>query len=547
MLFTRLWMVLLAAVAGLSIVLTSFVRAAYEHDRESDAAVMLTGDRKVIEQFLRYEARTRLDDLAPVSSNPALVTLMVNAARRTDDRPATIGTAISSKLLELNSNLGPLRGEILVAVDVRGVIVGQVSPTVGDTASYLGGITLVDRAINGYVRDDVWEIGGRAYRMSARPIISQGQYYVGAIVHGMEINDRFAQTVAQIAPGASVVVFSSEGPVGAFVPVPEAGANPSPQAAVLADQFRAVHTREDWRAHGATDAIAVPGHTGLVVYGALPGLVGAGGGGFAVGRALPTLPFSALLHPSKQDLKRVPWPFIFTLVFGSIALGMLFMYREFDAQRSKLAKALGGLKQEGNDRLDPLVVGGFARELAVATNDGIDEVVKREIDRAAGRRRSMGELENMLSAVPSQPQAPRFPDMPGGGGGGPPPPPPNAMRTPGTPPPNVKRPVDEDDQPTNIAKIPPEIKAIAPGVPGRDSISGMTPAEELKHWHEVFEQFVKTRKECGEPTDSLAFEKFTTTLQRHKDQLVAKTQCRSVRFQVYVKDGKATLKASPVR
>nr|HRC77368.1 hypothetical protein [Kouleothrix sp.] len=52
------------------------------------------------------------------------------------------------------------------------------------------------------VRDDLWEVSGQAYRMAARPIISQGRYYVGAIVHGMALNDAYANTVAQLVPGA---------------------------------------------------------------------------------------------------------------------------------------------------------------------------------------------------------------------------------------------------------------------------------------------------------------------------------------------------------
>ena len=75
----------------------------------------------------------------------------------------------------------------------------------------------------------------------------------------------------------------------------------------------------------------------------------------------------------------------------------------------------------------------------------------------------------------------------------------------------------------------------------------MTSEEEDRHWHDVFEEFVSRKRECGEATDTLVFEKFTATLQRHKEQLVSRTKCRAVRFTVQVKDGKATLKAIPVR
>ncbi len=55
------------------------------------------------------------------------------------------------------------------------------------------------------------------------------------------------------------------------------------------------------------------------------------------------------------------------------------------------------------------------------------------------------------------------------------------------------------------------------------------------------------RRRCGENTGDLAFERFLTKLTRNRDNLIKKYSCRTVRFQVYEKDGKAALKATPVR
>ncbi|HYG69162.1 MAG TPA: MXAN_5187 family protein, partial [Anaeromyxobacteraceae bacterium] len=67
------------------------------------------------------------------------------------------------------------------------------------------------------------------------------------------------------------------------------------------------------------------------------------------------------------------------------------------------------------------------------------------------------------------------------------------------------------------------------------------------HWREVFEDFLRIRRECGEAADGLSYERFRAKLEKNRDQLVAKYACRTVRFHVYVKDGKAALKATPVR
>jgi hypothetical protein len=63
----------------------------------------------------------------------------------------------------------------------------------------------------------------------------------------------------------------------------------------------------------------------------------------------------------------------------------------------------------------------------------------------------------------------------------------------------------------------------------------------------VFDDYVATRAKCGEPTLGLSVDKFRTKLEANRQQLVAKYGCRTARFSVYVKDGKAAIKATPVR
>jgi sRNA-binding regulator protein Hfq len=70
--------------------------------------------------------------------------------------------------------------------------------------------------------------------------------------------------------------------------------------------------------------------------------------------------------------------------------------------------------------------------------------------------------------------------------------------------------------------------------------------EEEAHFQEVFQQFLETKRQCGEPVVGLTFEKFVVTLRKNKEQIVAKHGAAQVRFTVYVKDGKAALKARPI-
>src|SRR5690606_25641251 len=73
------------------------------------------------------------------------------------------------------------------------------------------------------------------------------------------------------------------------------------------------------------------------------------------------------------------------------------------------------------------------------------------------------------------------------------------------------------------------------------------PGSEAAAWRAVYEQFVQLKRECGEALDGFTYEKFENTLRKNRDALIARHGASKVRFSVYVKDGKAALKASPVR
>jgi hypothetical protein len=113
------------------------------------------------------------------------------------------------------------------------------------------------------------------------------------------------------------------------------------------------------------------------------------------------------------------------------------------------------------------------------------------------------------------------------------------------------------------APAPAARGAIAPPPPPPGVPSLTTPAEALQgaaraaapseaadeetHWREVFRDFLRVRQECGEAAEGLTFDRFRQKLESNKSALLTKYGCRTVRFQVYVKEGKAALKATPVK
>jgi hypothetical protein len=98
----------------------------------------------------------------------------------------------------------------------------------------------------------------------------------------------------------------------------------------------------------------------------------------------------------------------------------------------------------------------------------------------------------------------------------------------------------------------PEMPAVAlpkppPTAPPPRVASAMAQVSDEQHFQEVYREFLATREKCGEAADGLTFEKFAGKLRKNREQLIQKYSCRTVRFQVYVKEGKAALKATPVK
>ena len=141
------------------------------------------------------------------------------------------------------------------------------------------------------------------------------------------------------------------------------------------------------------------------------------------------------------------------------------------------------------------------------------------------------------------PSAPKPPSVGGANAGARPPVPP-PLPPPHLPPsypaPQDAETEEEDDEATMVGAVPAAVMAQATG--DHDAIP-----DETAVWLAVYDDFIRTKKQCGEPTDGLTYEKFAHTLKKNRDALIQKHSCKRVKFSVYVKEGRASLKATPVK
>lgn len=112
--------------------------------------------------------------------------------------------------------------------------------------------------------------------------------------------------------------------------------------------------------------------------------------------------------------------------------------------------------------------------------------------------------------------------------------------------PLVAEPLPSAEPLLSAEPLPPEPAPIEQPAPVAESAAPAGGGDEA-HWRQVFEEFLLIRRQCGEPADGLTYEKFRQKLMKNRDSLIQKYGCKVVRFQAYVKDGKAALKATPVR
>jgi hypothetical protein len=250
--------------------------------------------------------------------------------------------------------------------------------------------------------------------------------------------------------------------------------------------------------------------------------------------------------------KNVPSLFLLLGVFVIAGAGLVFSFFEhtrplmaFRAEARKLAD--GKL-----DTLQPSRFRGAYKQIAADLNDGVEKLVVK-----GGGSRRAADLEQVLGPIPAQPSMSAF-SVPGPAGDGLA----SSPKLPSAPvskaslpkPPASKASLPE--APARSKPLPPTPKPSEPiGEPAEEleelvpasEVAASAPVDEPAHWRRVFEEFLALKKQCNEPTSSLTFEKFQGTLERNKAALVARHQCTHVKFTVYLKDGKAALKASPVK
>jgi hypothetical protein len=544
--------------------------------------------------MFKVDAHKWIDRVSKLGRD-AIVSDSLDAASRGSGEWGVLHKTLQDRFRALIPDMTAGGIETLVAMDGKGRVVARIGDNDKEYGDYIGGAEAIADALRGYLSDDVWGTGGTLVRVAAAPVLSKNRdRIVGAIYVGAETGENLVERLKKnldvdVALLLRGKVIAATRPTTDLIRLPEL-------VEKHAAEIEKVKRTPAIPLEAGKDSV-------LAVAAPFPGQAGQQQAYYVLLGMQPAksdLP-SLLSHTSSDDLKwgNFPWIQLLAGLAAMIGVGLFLQRREVEGPLDQLRKDLGQLARGEMQKLLDSRYGGKFGGLARDVNAAMErythapaapsEMAGKDLNAILGGKPAAGgstfDLPSKDSAFHGSDLPPAFGPPPAAAFAPPPPPafappPPAAFAPPPAPAPSlgaagglggglgaksgggfaggkvpgIKSTAWAPPPPTAPAASLPSA-ALGGGDEEQDppdnEATRVVPynedEEEAAHFAHVYDEFVQTKKNCGEPQAGLTLEKFLQKLRDNKAALVAKHGCRTVRFSVYVKDGKAALKATPVR
>ncbi len=577
----RVWLVLLALVCGLGIALAMLAPRGVGEELDHELDNRLERTQNAAALLLRVNARKWIDTSARIASDAVLAESLDQATRGPADLQLVHKT-VQDRLRSFNEQM---KVDLLLSTDARGRVIARVGV---DAAIYKDGIegySVIADALRGLRGDDTWSIAGKLYRVAASPVILRDRY-VGAVVIGQEATTELAESMKSMLK-TEVVMLLRGRVIASTAPLP------------ILDQLPGVasaHAEELGRA-ARTAAVSLGGYA--VVLGSFVGEASEHQATFALcAPRHPVVTLPALLQSlMKRDPRTLPWRALLPVgggTLGAIILGLVLVSAFGSGPQRRLAREAQALARGELQRLPDESHPGDLGVVARATNSTIERITNRVRAEARLAQPELPPRPVELPAAPPPPpppveqatSAPAAANRPesfdegktsaraGWASASTPEPlslfshsltplPPPMVLGDSTEPvyteaPAVERLTTLPEAKTQGDEAPAPLEPMAKRRGFEEPTSVQSPSEALlmasaqdtseeieADFQRVYDEFVATRQQCGETMEGVSFDKFAVKLRRNRAQLIERYGCASVRFQVYIKDGKTALKATP--
>jgi hypothetical protein len=541
MILSRAWYVLLALVLGVATYVLFLAASMYNRAGSRSLAQALSSDAQVVSWYLRNDARERSARLIQFALDPDVAKNLQKSSENERKVPAEAREKLLAALKKVNASMpADAQFDAVFAVDQHGRVVAHLGydQAAGMEDFELGGYPVVADALHGYIRDDTLVLD-RTYRVVARPVeFDLGSAPSGAIIGARIIDDRFARELSS-RTGAAVAFYVGGQRTASGAPE---GFDTSQLDQIMSD-LGDLDKDEDYTTKGRSK-VRVIGTLLSVQYTKLPGEAWQLGSGYAVARRPVHVdgPFGFFSAADDTDKQQGKIPLAALVALIAAAVGILFSLIEHTRPlRIFKAESLRFAKGE-SDQLVPSKFGGLYRKIASDINDGIDQ----QLAKGGGPRRGPTDFKDVLGDIPDQPQM-------------------SAFSVPGEAPvsaPSSFDPISVAEasapralpQPPGRRPKPPAPRGAAAANLDATMPEGAAPINgwgagdsEESEWRSVYDEFVALKQQCGENTEGFTYEKFEQTLRKNRETLINRHGAKRVKFSVYVKDGKAALKAAPLR
>lgn len=594
MLLSRFWYVVLALLLAAAMFVLFLATSMYNRAGTRALGEGLSADSQVVSWYLKDDARQRSAQLIQFALDQDIQKYLHDSSESDAKVPDKSKEKVRDALKKVNSSISAdFAFDAIFACDQHGRVVAfeGYEQASGMEDFELGGYPVVADALHGYVRDDTLVLD-RVYRVVARPVeFDTGQPPAGAIIGARIIDDKFARELSS-RTGAAIAFYANDSRVASAAPE---GFDKSQLDQILRD-LGDLGNDAEYNEKGRSSVRTI-GRFLTAQYARLPGEAWDLGAGYAVAR-LPVHvegPLGFFKQADDKDKKEASIWIALLIALLAAGAGIVFSLLEHSRPLMIFRNEAIRMAKGETDQLVPSKFRGIYRKIASDLNDGIEKVAAKGgvPRRAADLKQVLGDLpaEPQMSAfslpgdqappasspgarqkgLPSAPSNPNpfmspqqkpLPSPPGaavqavapyegaggaaepsggdgagaptGPGGKPLPQPPRRVGTPAPPAP-APAPEAAALQPSPVAAV-----AAAPA-------TAAEPVDTAAEWHKVYEDFVHTKEQCGENTVGFSYEKFEQTLKKNQEALMKRHGAKRVKFSVYVKDGKAALKASPIR
>lgn len=586
MYWSKIWFFLVALAAAVAFTIALVLPRPAQRALVRGEVNRLQTACSVIHILLADDARNRVDLAGAFARSPEIMNALEVASgvdRLDEARMKQVRDIGDTVMKAIQGNRKP---DFAMLIDKRGRVVARVRLDDNDFSDVAAGRPLIDDALAGYLRDDLWAQNGTMYFVSAAPVVKQGAY-VGAVVLGHQVTNQLADSLVKSLDVDMAFHLGADGVAGSKT-IAFDHARMQASIAKLGDDLASdCQVVRPLEVHAGTDD-----YTAIVAR--LPGEAAAKQAYYSVLiKRADGLGFLGTLRAVKQDdlsFGNFPWILVGGVFLVVLGLGVGFMLFEADRPLRRLTVDAVRLAKGEIERMSEDAHGGKFGSIARSVNIHIDKLgreaksARKDLDHLLGPapEGSLGTIDLLATELPSvrpggpapavspppsefrfqdPAQVPAPPRPPPARSITPPPfrvatapaavPPPPTLRTsqpmpatppprssqplPGTPPPRLSQPMPATPPPTQLAPQPPLTLDDVP-------LGRVDP-----YFKQIFDQFVSLKQRCNESITGLVYEKFAEKLVRNREELMMKTGCREVRFTVYVKDGKAALKATPVK